>query len=191
METGTNTATEPANQPAGSTPAWGRAHLDYARSKNNARRTSAQADQAAVQDLDLRINRITTGERLTLAVSTRWLLTSPSRHLEEETRTMADVAFGHRAEPHAPPNTMDHPGQWHYVATRLMPHMGTYSPDEMNGLHWPWHRRAALRIRTAMQRHNIFAIRGSPGYQGHASGHQRPRSQELPEPPGKRHAITP
>ena len=46
-----------------------------------------------------------------------------------------------------------------------------------------WHQRAALRIRTAMQRENIWAIPGSPGYQGHASGHRRPRSQEVPEPP--------
>ena len=69
------------------------------------------------------------------------------------------------------------------MATRLMAHIGAYSPDEMNGLHWLWHQRAALRIRTAMQRHNIWAIPGSPGYQGHASGHCRPRSQEVPEPP--------
>ena len=96
---------------------------------------------------------------------------------------MSDVTFGHRAEPHAPPTTTDHPGQWHYVANQLMAHMGTYSPDEMNGLHWLWHQGAALRIHTAMQRHNIWAIPGSPGYQGHASGHRRPRSQEVPEPP--------
>ena len=53
----------------------------------------------------------------------------------------------------------------------------------MNGLHWRWNQRAALRIRTAMQRHNIWDIPGSPGYQGLASGHWRPRSQEIPEPP--------
>ena len=96
---------------------------------------------------------------------------------------MADVAFGHRPEPHAPPTTIDHPSQWHYVATRLMAHMGTYSPDEMNGLHWLWHQHAALRIRAAMQRHNIWANPGSWGYQGHTSGHRRPRSQEVPELP--------
>ena len=96
---------------------------------------------------------------------------------------MSDVTFGHRAEPHLPPTTTDHPGQWHYVANQLMAHMGTYSPDEMNGLHWLWHQGAALRIHTAMQRHNIWAIPGSPGYQGHASGHRGPRSQEVPEPP--------
>ena len=97
---------------------------------------------------------------------------------------MADVAFGHRVEPHALPTTMNHRSQWHHVPPpRLMAHMGTYSPDEMNGLHWRWHRRAALRIRTAMQWHNIWAIPGSPAYQGHASGHRRPGSQEFPEPP--------
>ena len=55
---------------------------------------------------------------------------------------MADVAFGHRAESHAPPSTMDHPSLWHYVATWLIAHMWTYSPDEMNRLHWRWHQRA-------------------------------------------------
>ena len=95
---------------------------------------------------------------------------------------MADITFGHRTG-HTPPATMDHPGQWHYVATRLMVHMGAYSPDKMNGLHWQWHQRAVLRIRVAMQRHNIWDIPGSPGYQGHASGHRRPGSQDVPEPP--------
>ena len=95
---------------------------------------------------------------------------------------MADVTFGHRTG-HTPPATMDHPDQWRYVATRLMAHMGAYNPDEMNGLHWRWHERAALRIRAAMQDHNIWNIPGSPGHQGHASGHRRPRSQDVPEPP--------
>ena len=63
-----------------------------------------------------------------------------------------------------------------------MAHMGAYSPDEMNGQHWRWHQCAALHICAAMQGHNIWAIPGSPGYQGHASGHWRPRSQEVPEP---------
>ena len=95
---------------------------------------------------------------------------------------MADITFRFRAG-HALPTTMDHPVQWHYVAIQLMEHMGAYSPDGMSGLHWLWHQRAPLRIRTAMQRHNIWAIPGSPGYREHASGHQRPRSQEVPEPP--------
>ena len=95
---------------------------------------------------------------------------------------MADVAFGHRAAPHAPPATIDRPSQWDYVATGLMAHMGAYSPDEMNGLHWLWHQRVALRIRATMQRHNIWAIPGSPSSQEHVSGHRRPRFQEVPEP---------
>ena len=69
VETGTNTASEPAHQPPGTTPSWGRGHQDYAPSEGNVRRPSAQAEQAAVQDLDLWIDRITTGERLALAVS--------------------------------------------------------------------------------------------------------------------------
>ena len=95
---------------------------------------------------------------------------------------MADVTFGHRTG-HTPPATINHPGQWHHVATRLMAHMGAYRPDEMNGLHWQWHQRAALRLRAAMQRHNIWVIPGSPAYQGHASGHRRPQSQDVLEPP--------
>ena len=171
VETGRNTASEPADQPPGTSPSCWRGHLDYAPSEGNARRPSAHAEQAAAQDLDLWINRITTGEQLALGVSIRWLLTSSPRHLEEGTRTMADAAFGHWAEPHAPPTTVDDPSQSHYVATRLMADMGTYSPEEMNLLHWRWHQHAALGIRTAMQRHNIWAIPGSPGYQGHTSGH--------------------
>ena len=180
VETGTNTASEPADQPPGTTPSWGRGHLDYERWEGVARRPSAHVKQAAALDLDLR--RETTGERLARSVSIRWLLTSQSGHLVEGTRTMADVAFGHRSETHALLTTMDHPSQWHYVATGLMAHMGTYSPDEMNGLHWRWHQRAALRIHTAMQRHYIWAIPWSPGNQGHASGRRQPWSKEVLEP---------
>ena len=68
--TGTNTASEPADQQPGTTPSWGRRHLDYARSEGNARHPSAHAEQAAAQDLDSWIDRLTTGERLALAVST-------------------------------------------------------------------------------------------------------------------------
>ena len=95
---------------------------------------------------------------------------------------MADVTLSHRTG-ETPPATMDPPGQWYYVATRLIGHMGAYSPGEMKGLHWQWQERAALRISTAMQRHTDWDIAGSPGYQGHASGHRRPRSQKGPEPP--------
>ena len=69
METGTNTASEPADQPSRTTPSWGRGHLDYKRSEGDARHPSAHAEQAAPQDLDLWIDRITTGERLAMAVS--------------------------------------------------------------------------------------------------------------------------
>ena len=154
VETGTNTASEPADQPPGTTRSWGRGHLDYTRSEGDAQHPSAHAEQAAAQNLDLWIDRLNTGERLAPAVSIRLLLTSRSRHLEQGTLTMADITFGYPAE-HAPPTTSDHPSQWHYVATRLMKHMGAYSPDEMDGLHWLWHQRAALRIRTAVQRHDI------------------------------------
>ena len=98
-------------------------------------RFSDQGEQAAAQDLGLWINRLTAGEQLALAVRIRWLLTLRSCHLVEGTRTMADITFGHRTG-HTPPATMNHPGQWHYVATRLMGHMGAYSLDEMNRLHW-------------------------------------------------------
>ena len=182
MEAGTNSSSEPTSRPPGTIPSWGRRHLDYARSEGNARNPSAHAEQAAARDLGLWIHRLTTGEQPALAVSIRLLLTSRSRHLEEGTRTMADITFRHRTG-HTPPTTVDNACQWHYVANRLMAHMKAYSLDEMNGLHWQWHHRAALRIRAAMQGHNIWEIPGSPDYQGHTSGHRRPRSQEVPEPP--------
>ena len=50
------------------------------------------------------------------------------------------MATGVRTGFNTPPATMNHPGPWHYVATRLMAHMGAYSPDEMNRLHWQWHQ---------------------------------------------------
>ena len=187
VETDTTTASKPAHQPPGTDPSWGRGHLDYARSEVDARRPSTQAQQAAAQDPDLWIDRVTTGERLAMAVSIRWLLTSQSRHLEEGTSTMADVTFGHRAEPHATPTTMDHPGQWHYVATQLMAHMGTYSPDIMNGLHPLCHRHAALRIRTAMQRPSL-GTRATSDRLRDTNDHGPYRSRS---PPGKRHARTP
>ena len=182
VKAATNTASEPVAPPPGAARPLGRGHLDYARLEGDASHPSKQAEQEGTQDLVFWIPRLVTGEQLELAVRIRWVLSSRSRHLVEGTRTMADVTFGHRTG-HTPPATMDHPGQWRYVATRLMAHMGAYSPDEMNGLHWRWHQRAALRIRTAMQDHDIWDIPGSPGYQGHTSGHRRPRSQDVPEPP--------
>ena len=190
MEAATNTASEPTGLPPGTAPPWGRGHLDYARLEGDTSCPSDQAEQAADRDLGLWIPRLTAGEQLALAVSIRWLLTLRSCHLAEGTRTMADITFGHWTG-HTPPATMDHPGQWHYVATRLMAHMGVYNLDEMNGLHWQWHQRAALRIRAIMQEHNIWDIPGSPGYQGHASDNPRPRSQAVLEPPRQADAVTP
>ena len=181
METGTNTASEPAGQPPRATPAWGRGYLDYARSEGSARRPNTHAEQAAAQGLDLWITRITVGERHALGVSIRRLSQELLR-LQDGICTMADVAFGHWAAPHTTPTAMDHPSRWHYVASRLMAHMRTYGADEMNSLHWRPHERAALRVRATMQRHNIWAIPGSPGSPGHAFGHRRPRYQEVPEP---------
>ena len=182
METATNTASEPVAPPPGAAPPWGRGHLDYARLEGDASHPSEQAEQEVTQGVGFWIPRLVTAEQLELAVRIRWVLSSRSRHLAEGTRTMADVTFGHRTG-HTPPATMDNPGQWRYVATRLMAHMGAYSPDEMNGLHWRWHQRAALRIRTARQDHNIWDIPGSPGYQGHASGQRRPRFPRRPGAP--------
>ena len=178
VEAATNTASEPIGPPPGTAPPWGRAHLDYARLEGDASHPSEQAEQAATQDLGLWVPGSIAGEQLVLAVSIRWVLSSRSRHLAEGTRTMAVATFCHRTG-HTPPATMDHPIQWHYVATRLMAHMGAYSPDEMNALHWRWHQRAALRICAAMQDHGIWEIPGSPCCQGHTSGHRRPRSQDV------------
>ena len=182
VKTGTHTASEPAKQSTRATPALGRGHLDYTRSEGDARGPNTDAEQAAAQDLELWINGITAGKRLALRVSIRRLC-QELRHLEDGTRTMAAVVFGHKAAPHTPLTTMDHPSQWHYVGTRLMAHMGTYSPDKITGLHWRLHQRAALRVRAAMQGHNICTTLGTPGSQGHASGHRRPQCQEVPEPP--------
>ena len=89
--TGTNTASEPAEQPPRATPAWGWGHLDYARSEGDARSPNTHAEQVAAQDPDLLITRIIAEERLALGVSIRWL-SQELRHLEDETRHMADVA---------------------------------------------------------------------------------------------------
>ena len=123
MEAGSNTATEPTGPLPAIAPPWGRGLLDYARLEGNARHPSDRAEQAAAQDLGLWIDRLATGEQLALAVRIRWLLTSRYRHLAEGACTMANITFGHRTG-YTPPATMDHPGQWHNVASRLMVHMG-------------------------------------------------------------------
>ena len=131
MEAATNTASKAIGPPPGTAPPWGRGHLDYARLEGDTSKPSEQAEQAATQDLGLWVPRLIAGEQLALAVSIRWVLCARSGHLAEGSRTMADVTFGHRTG-YTPPATMDHPGQCHYVATRLTAHMGAYSPDEMN-----------------------------------------------------------
>ena len=126
VEAGTNTASEPASQPPGTTPSWGRGHHDYARSEGDARHPSAHAEQAAAQDLGLWIDRLTTGEQLALAVSIRWLLTSRS----PPPRGGNPHHGGHHLRPSGGTRTPHHhgpPGQWHYVTTRLMAHMGVYT----------------------------------------------------------------
>ena len=59
---------------------------------------------------------------------------------------------------HSPPLTMEHPSQWRYVATRLMAHMGAYTPDNLDRVTWQWHHRAALRIQETLIRHDIWTI---------------------------------
>ena len=180
VEAATNTASQPIGPPAGTAPPWGRGNLDYARLEGDANRPGEQAEQAATQDLGLWVPRLTAGEQLALAVRIRWLLTLRSRHLAEGTRTMADVTFGHRTR-HTPPATMDHPGQWHYVATQLMAHMGAYSPVGMNELHWQWQQRAALRIRATMQDRDIYL--GNPWVTGLPRTRLRPPAAAVPRRP--------
>ena len=100
---------------------------------------------------------------------------------------MADVIFNHREGPHSPLSTLEHLSEWQYVATRLMAHMGAYTPDNLDRLHWRWHHGAALRIREALIRHNIWTIR-TPRPQGpptpdSTTGHQCQRSPTTQGPP--------
>ena len=103
---------------------------------------------------------------------------------------MADITLGHQTG-HMPPATMDHPGQWHYVATRLMAHMGAYSPDEMNGLHWQWYSAppcASVRpCRTMISGKSLGhrATKDTP----QATGGRGPKTSRSLS--GRRHAVTP
>ena len=105
-----------------------------------------------------------------MAAAIRWILQRDT-HIAEGDRTMVGVIFGHREAPHAPPSTMAHGDHWHYVATRLMAHMGVRTAAEANHLHWQWHRTAALRIRDAMCRNGNWELR-SPNPRGQ-SGQDR------------------
>ena len=137
---------------------WGQESLDYAQSEGDAQRPTADADRPAVLDLDLWIPRISDVELLTIQVRTRWILMDV-HHIRNGARSMADVIFKLPEGQHSPPPTMEHPCQWRYVATGLMAHMGAYTLDDVNRLHWRWHHRAALRIREALIRHNVWTIR--------------------------------
>ena len=189
VKAASNTASEPVAPPPGAAPPWGRGHLDYARLEGDASHPSEQAEQEATQDLGFWIPRLVTGEQLELAVRIRWVLFSPSRHLAEGTRTMADVTFGHRSG-HTPPATMEQPGQWRYVATWLMAHMGAYIPDEMNRLHLRWHSAppcASVRpCRTIISGTSLDlrATRDTP----QATGGRGPKTSR--SPPGRRRAET-
>ena len=176
MEAGTNTASEPACQPPGTARPWRRGHLDYAPSPATTR-TRRRPKTWAYGWTGSPQSRSSPWQ----SVSNGCLLRSPATSRREPAPWQTSHSAIRRGT--GPPATMVNPGEWHYVATRLMAHMGAYSPDEMNRLQWQWHQGAALRTCTAMQRHNVWDIPGSPGYQGHAPGHRRPRSKEIPEPP--------
>ena len=100
---------------------------------------------------------------------------------------MADITFGHQAEHHSPHHhrpsrpvaLSGHPAHGAY---------GAYSPDEMNRVHWQWHQRALQRIRTAMQRHNIWApwVPGLPGTRLRPPATTVPRAPAAPRPAARR-----
>ena len=136
---------------------WGQESLDYAQSKRDAQRPTAEAGRAAALDLDLWIPRISDVEQLTIQIRPPWI-PMDIQHIRTGARTMADVMFNLREGRHSPLPTMEHPGQWRYVATRLMAHMRASTQDDLNRLHWGWHHRAALRIREALIRHNVWTI---------------------------------
>ena len=107
---------------------WRQESLDYAQSQGDAQRPAAL-------DLELWIPRISDVEQLTIQGRTRWILMDV-HHIRTGACTMADVIFDLRERRHSPPPTMEHSGQWRYVGTRLMAHMGAYTPDDLNRLHW-------------------------------------------------------
>ena len=165
---------------------WAQERLDCAESEGDVQRPSAEADRAAALDLDLWLPQTCDVEQLTLKVRTRWILMD-THHIMNGTSTMGDVIFDHLEGRHFPPLTMGHPCQWWYVATRLMAHIRAYTTGNLDSLHWWWHHRAALRIREALLRHIIWAIRTphprGPSYLGSATGQRRRRSLTTQWPP--------
>ena len=138
-------------------PPWGQDNLDYTPPKEDNHCPSAEAERAAALDLDLWLPRNSDKKQLNLQVWTRWLLLDV-HHIRRSTCTMADIIYDPRRGRHTPAPTIEHPRQWRYAATRLMAHMGVYTPDDLDRLQWRWHHRAALRIWEALIRHHIPAI---------------------------------
>ena len=114
-----------AGQPArGTALPWEEENLDYGQTEGDACHPRAEAEHAPARDLDPLITQRTDGEQLTLGTSTQLLL-QQQEYMKNETSTVADVIFGlvRRRTPRSPPpTTMEHPSQWHYLATLY----GTY-----------------------------------------------------------------
>ena len=73
---------------------WGQQGLDYAQSKGDTQRPSAEADRAAALDLGLWPPRTSDVEKLPPQVRNPWVLMD-RHHNMNGTRTMADVIFNH------------------------------------------------------------------------------------------------
>ena len=146
----------------------------------------AEAERAAARELDLWLSGTSNVEQLTLQVRTRWLL-QDIHHIMNGTGTMADIIFDHRGGRHSPSPTIEHPSHWRYVATRLMAHMGAYTPGDLDRLNWRCIHRAALRIQEPLIRHNVWTIQTlrplGPPAPDRARGYQRPRSPMTRGPP--------
>ena len=185
VEAGTNTAGKPTSQPLGTAPPWGRGHLDYARLEGDACHPSDHAEQAAAQDLGIedlqahhRVASLSGGQH---RMATYFAVC----HLGEGARTMADITFGHRTG-HTPPATMDHPGQWQYVAARLMAHMGAYSPD-YTGNDTSTHPCASVRPCKSTTSGTSLDPRATKGT-CRTTGSRGPKTSR--SPPGRRRAVT-
>ena len=102
------TVSEPTERmPPRVTQPWGQGSLDYAQSKGDAQRPSAEADCSAALGLDLWLPRTSNVEQLTIQVRTRWVLMD-IHHIMNNSSTMAEVIFNHREGQHSPPPTVEH-----------------------------------------------------------------------------------